>query len=169
MPVYEFYCSDCHRIFNFMARRMNIRKRPACPKCGRSKLDRKVSLFAFSKGRKEEDSGEEEMPDIDESRMERAMEALAQEAEGIDEENPRQMAGLMRKLYDATGLELGGSMEEAIRRMEAGEDPDSIEEEMGDLLDQEDPLAALGGKKSSLKGIRKRIMPPSVDETLYDL
>ena len=45
------------------------------------------------------------------------------------------MAKMMRKLSDATGMKFGESMEEAMRRMEAGEDPDKIEDEMGDLLD----------------------------------
>ncbi len=77
------------------------------------------------------------------------------------------MAGLMRKLYDATGLQLGPGMEEAIRRMEAGEDPDQIEEEMGDLLEDEDPFSLSG--KPDLKRLRSRLAPPQVDETLYEL
>jgi putative FmdB family regulatory protein len=166
MPVYEFYCSDCHRIFNFMSRRINTTKRPDCPKCSRKRLERRVSLFSVSKGLEESDN--EDMPDIDESRLERAMEALAGEAENINEEDPRQVAGLMRKLFDSTGLDLGPGMDEAIRRMESGEDPDQIEEEMGDLLEGEDPLAGLG-KKGGFKSIRRKYLPPSVDETLYEL
>ncbi len=57
-------------------------------------------------------------------------------------------------------------MEEAIRRMEAGEDPDQIEEEMGDLLEDEDPFSF--GDSQSLKGLRRRL-PPSVDTTLYEM
>jgi hypothetical protein len=99
--------------------------------------------------------------------MEKAMMSLAREAEKVDEENPRQAARLMRRLYDAAGLSLGSGMEEAIRRMESGEDPDQIEAEMGDLLEEEDPF---GGK--SLKGskdLTKKYLPPSVDENLYEL
>ena len=94
-------------------------------------------------------------PDFDESRMEGLMEDLARETEGIDEDDPRKMAGLMRKLYQGTGLPLSEKMEEAIRRMEAGEDPDRIEEEMGNVLDEEDPLLGEGGQRSpgGLKGI----------------
>lgn len=167
MPVYEFYCSDCHMIFNFLSRRIETEKRPDCPRCGRPELERQVSLFAISKGRKD-DGGEDDLPDLDESRMEQAMMALAAEAEGMDEDDPRQAARLMRKLYDATGMELGGGMEEAIRRMEAGEDPDAIEEEMGDLLEGEDPFAGAGAKKG-LKNLRKKYLRPKVDETLYEL
>ena len=69
--------------------------------------------------------------------------------------------------FQMTGMELGSGMEEAIRRMEAGEDPDRIEAEMGDILEEEDPF---GGKP--LKGGRemaKKHLPPAVDETLYEL
>ena len=31
MPVYEFYCPDCHMIFNFLSRRIDTRKRPPPP------------------------------------------------------------------------------------------------------------------------------------------
>jgi putative FmdB family regulatory protein len=165
MPIYEFYCSDCHRIFNFLSRKVGTRRRPACPRCGRPRLERRVSRFAVSKGRSE--PAEEGMPDIDEARLEQAMASMAGEAEAIDEEDPRQMAGLMRRLYDATGLRLGPGMEEAMRRMEAGEDPDQIEEEMGDLLEAEDPFT-LGGE-GGLKGMHRRFRPPEVDETLYEL
>jgi hypothetical protein len=70
----------------------------------------------------------------------------------------------MRKLTDATGLSLGDGMEEALHRLEKGEDPDRIEAEMGDLLEGEDPFTVQGRK---MKGGRKP--KPRVDETLYDL
>ena len=165
MPIYEFYCSDCHRIFSFLSRKVGGSRRPACPRCDRPRLERRVSRFAISKGRSEPDQGG--LPDIDEARLEQAMASMAGEADEINEDDPRQMAGLMRKLYDATGLQLGQGMEEAIRRMEAGEDPDQVEEEMGDLLEGEDPFTFDG--QSGLKGLRRRFKPPEVDETLYEL
>jgi len=72
----------------------------------------------------------------------------------------------MRKLTDMTGMELGPGMNEALRRMEQGEDPDQIEAEMGDLLEGEDPFL-LPGKKGA-KAVGKRPAPMR-DETLYDL
>jgi hypothetical protein len=80
----------------------------------------------------------------------------------MNEDDPRQAAQLMRKLTDATGISLGSGMEEALHRLERGEDPDRIEEEMGDLLEGEGPFLS-GGKGK--RGSRK----PRVDETLYDL
>lgn len=166
MPIYEFYCPDCHTVFKFLSRRVNTDKRPSCPRCERSDLERRVSLFAISKGRKDSDS-DEPLHDVDEGHIEKAMEAMAGEMEGLDEDDPRQAARVMRKLYDATGLQVGAGMEEAIRRMEAGEDPDKIEAEMGDVLEQEDPFATKA--KSGLKHLSKQLLPPKKDDTLYDL
>jgi len=83
----------------------------------------------------------------------------------LDEDDPRQAAKLMRKLTEMTGVELGGGMQEAIRRMENGEDPEAIEAEMGGLMD-EDPFI-LPGKKGRKSGLKQR--PPRKDDTLYDL
>lgn len=168
MPIYEFYCFDCHTIFNFFSRRINTEKRPNCPKCGRPDLERRLSLFAISKGRKENDDGP--IGDVDEQKLERMMASMASEIEGADEDDPRQAARLMRRLFDAAGLPMGPHMEEAMHRMEAGEDPDKIEEELGDVLQQEDPFVA-GGKRgtSHLKALRRELLPPKQDETLYDL
>ncbi len=166
MPIYEFYCPECHMIFNFFSRRINTEKRPDCPKCGHPKIERQVSIFSISKGLTEDDA--DNLPDLDESKLEQAMMSLAAEAEGIDEEDPRQAARLMKKLFDATGLDLGPGMEEAIRRMEAGEDPEKIEEELGDLLEDEDPFSQIVAKKG-LKGFKKKYLPPQVDSTLYEL
>ena len=103
---------------------------------------------------------------IDESQMEKAMAMLGKEADKIDENDPRQAANLMRKLSDMTGLKLGHGMEEALARMERGEDPESIESEMGDLLEGEEPFLLPGKKKASSSG---RTAAPHRDETLYDL
>jgi len=162
MPVYEFYCSECHTIFNFLSRRVNTEKRPDCPRCGRPELERQVSSFAVSKGRAEESP--DGMPDMDEERMEKAMEALAGEIDGIDENDPRQMARFMRRFTEATGMDLGHGVAEAIRRLEAGEDPEKVEEEMGDALDVENPYAREG-----VKGLKRRFLSPQRDETLYEL
>ena len=162
MPIYEFYCPQCHMIFNFFSRTINTEKVPPCPKCDRSKLERQMSSFAVIRGIKEDQ--EDGLPDMDESKLEKAMTALASEAERINEDDPRQAAQLMRKLTDMTGLELGSGMEEALRRMEAGEDPEQIEAEMGDLLEGEDPLVFQGQRKG---GLQKP--PPRKDDTLYEL
>ena len=120
MPIYEFYCRHCHRVFNFLSRAVNTDKTPACPRCAGSEMTRRASAFAISKGRKEEPKPESRGPDVDEARLERAMEAMAGEIDSIDENDPKQGARLMRKLFSATGMPVGSGMEEALKRMEAG-------------------------------------------------
>jgi len=168
MPIYEFYCRPCHRIFNFLSRGVNTTKRPTCPRCGKARLERRPSAFAISKGRTEP-GPEGDLPDLDDSRIEEAIGGLAQEAEGINEDDPRAMARLMRKFYTRTGLPLGDGMEEALQRMESGEDPEKIEEQMGELLEGEDPFAGEPASASRLRALRRRLSAPTVDSTLYEL
>jgi putative FmdB family regulatory protein len=164
MPIYEFYCEDCNTIFNFFSKGVNTTKKPKCPKCQTKTLSRQMSAFAVT-GRAKENSEADDLP-FDESKMEKAMQMLAGEAERINEDDPRQAADLMRRLSQMTGLELGPGMNEALRRMEAGEDPDQIESEMGDLLEDEEPFL-VPEKKGA--GARAKRPAPTRDETLYDL
>lgn len=166
MPIYEFYCEDCNTIFNFLSRKVNTEKRPPCPRCQKRTLERLPSSFATLRRAKGGEGDDDfPLPDMDEAKLERAMSTLAQEAERMDEDDPRQAAQLMKKLSDMTGLNLGPAMEDALKRMEAGEDPDQIEAEMGDILEEEDPFGP-GGAKKGRRPIRRR---PLRDETLYEL
>ena len=168
MPIYEFYCSPCHTIFSFRTSFDN-KKKPHCPDCGNRKLEKQISRFAISKGQAEK--SDDGFPDFDEAAMEKAMMAMESEAAAIDEDNPQAMAGFMRKMFDATGMKLGDHMEEAIRRMESGEDPEQIEEEMGSLLDDDENMFAEkeSGRRLELGEIHKRVRPPKIDNGLYDL
>ena len=165
MPIYEFYCKKCNTVFKFYSRTIDTTTIPGCPRCKRIKLERIFSSFATLSKRNEESGPDPGIPDIDETKLERAMVMLEKEAEGMDENDPGQAADLMRKLTDAAGISLGEGMEEALARMERGEDPDKIEEELGDLLG-EDSFQFESKKK---KGARKTVSTPRVDETLYEL
>ena len=164
MPIYEFYCEDCNTIFNFFSKSINTRKTPKCPKCKKAKLSRQISLFSIS-GKSKEDDNMDDMP-FDEAKMEQAMTMLAGEAENINEDDPKQAANLMRKLSDMSGLKLGQGMEEALSRLEKGEDPEAIEAELGDIMENEDPFVIPGKKGKNRKTNRPT---PFKDETLYDL
>ena len=75
------------------------------------------------------------MPDLDDPRVERAMAEMERDMEHLDENNPRHMAHMLKKMKDIMPAgSLPKEMDVAIRRLEAGEDPDKIEEDMGDLL-----------------------------------
>jgi putative FmdB family regulatory protein len=178
MPIYEFYCRHCHRVMSFLSRAVNTSKTPACPRCGRPDLARRASAFAISKGRKDEPKPEAAPgPEVDEARLEQAMASLAGDLDSLDESDPRQGALLMRKLFSATGMPVKGGMEEALRRMEAGEDPEKIEEEMGDVLEQDPFGGLLGGEggagETDPAGERlsrlRRLLPPAHDTELYEM
>lgn len=164
MPIYEFYCNNCQTIYQFFSKSINTAKFPSCPKCENKKLQRAVSMFATLSNQQETGDDENGLPPIDESRMEKAMAMMAREAENINEDDPRQAANFMRKLSREAGIKLGGKMEEAISRMEKGEDPDKIEEDMGDSLNDDDLFLFESQKMSAKKkGKIKK------DDTIYDL
>ena len=141
MPIYEFACPKCRKIFSFLSKRLKPDRLPACPKCGNEKMSKQVSRFAMTRGlkepaaRTETEDGGPPMPDMDDSRVERAMMEMERDLEHLDENNPKHMAHMMRKMKD---LMPPGSvpkeLDVAIKRLEAGEDPEKIEEDMGDLL-----------------------------------
>ena len=142
MPIYEFACPKCRKIFSFLSKRMNPDRLPVCPKCGNKKMSKQVSRFAMTKGLKESSAktGADApvgppMPDFDDPRIERAMMEMERDMEHLDENNPRHMAHMMKKMKD---LMPPGSvpkeLDTAIKRLEAGEDPEKIEADMGDVL-----------------------------------
>ncbi len=161
MPIYEFYCDDCNTVFNFFSRTVNTEKIPLCPKCRTKPLNRQISLFSVTGKAKESD----DLP-FDEGDMDRAAEIFRKEAGKINEDDPRQAANLMRKISDMTGMKLGDSMYEAMKRMENGQSPDEIEADMGDILESDDMPLVPGKKGKSGKSNPAEIFR---DETLYDL
>ena len=142
MPIYEFACPKCRVIFNFLSKRINPDRLPTCPKCGNKKMAKQMSAFAMPRGLKEPaasadaDAGDEgPMPDLDDPRIARVMGELERDMAHMDENNPKHMAHMMRKMKDI--LPTGSMPKEldiAIKRLEAGEDPEKIEEDMGDVL-----------------------------------
>ena len=145
MPVYEFLCEDCNQVFSFLARTAGAsRRKPRCPKCGGLRMSRLLSRFAVARKSTstpsceqtgDVESGTRIRADLEaDSRMEGATAELARDFENIDESNPRQLAAAMRRLSAASGEPLDPAMEEAIRRLEAGENPEKVEEAMADAF-----------------------------------
>jgi hypothetical protein len=112
---------------------------------------KQMSGFAALRGRGQPSDaspadGTAPMPDMDNPRMERAFNEMARDMEHLDENNPRHLAHMMRKMKD---LMPPGStpaeMEAAIKRLEAGEDPEKIEADMGDIFGGDGPEGPGGG------------------------
>jgi len=75
---------------------------------------------------------------------------------GLDESDPRAMARAIRRMADEMGESLGPELDEAITRLEAGEDPEQVERELEDAgLDDDDTGPHHPG-------------PPARDPGLYD-
>lgn len=194
MPIYEFYCPDCHTVFSFFSSRIDTAVRPACPQCGKLELVRKPSRFAALSAAKSggagaqgsDTEGDEDDPlaGLDEERMAGVMESLAGEMEGMDEsaqQDPQQLARFLARFQEATGLEAGPKMEEMLARLKEGADMDELEAQMGDAggagPDGEGGEFGEGGgepddfsdffrKKRAAAARRKA---PRVDETLHFL
>lgn len=153
MPIYEFACPKCRRIFSFLSKRINPDRLPVCPKCGNKKLEKQVSRFAMTRGLTEpsaqSEAGDEgPMPDMDDPRVARAMAEMERDMEHLDENNPKHMAHMMRKMKDIMPAgSVPKELDIAIKRLEAGEDPEKIEEDMGDLLG-----GFMGGEEGGMGG-----------------
>lgn len=175
MPIYEFYCADNHKIYSFLARSLRYADlKPRCPDNPKLRMERMISNFSFT-GRAKEKAAMpgDAMPD--DPRMEAAMAEMEREFGGMDSENPdpRQLARMMRKMSALTGDAVPAPMEEMIRRMEAGEDPEKLEAEFGDAMDEFDPSGGAENEASeapgakTLRRLRKR--QPVRDPMLYEM
>ncbi len=154
MPIYEYACPKCRVIFNFLSKKLNPDKPPTCPKCGNRQMQKQISRFAMTRGLSEpaaktEAGGDEPpTPDFDDPRVERAMMDLERDMEHMDENNPRHMAHMMRKMKDLMPPgTVPKDLDVAIKRLEAGEDPEKIEADMGDVLGE-----LMGGEEGAGPG-----------------
>ena len=171
MPIYEFACRRCRRVFSFLSKRVNPSHVPACPKCGATNLSKEISRFALIKGASEpapapEAPGTEgpAMPDFDDPKVSGVMDELERDMDHLDENNPRHMAHLLRKMQQALPAgSIPKEMETALRRLEAGEDPDKIEADMGDVLGDWFGTGESGGEGTPAGG-----RPFTHDPGLYD-
>lgn len=138
MPIYEFLCPHCNRIYSFHSYRIDTTRVPSCPKCGAGDLRRTPSRFGVAAASKAApEGGGDDLGEADDPRLEREMMRLASELEHMDEDDPRQMAAAVRRMTELAGEPVTPAMEEMIRRLEAGEDPERIEEDLGDALEEE--------------------------------
>jgi len=170
MPIYEYACPHCRKIMSFLVRDVRAQRTPTCPHCGRPDLVRRMSRFAVRtsakttkkkekeepEGRSAEDGPPDDISPEQERRFERFMQEMSRQIDKIDENDPRQIGRFLRKFGEATGEDLGPEFNEAVRRLEAGEDPEKVEEQ----------LAAAFGEEGEGDGSGSDY---SYDDTLYDL
>jgi putative FmdB family regulatory protein len=129
MPVYEYLCQECGRRFSRFFWRISDAEGTKC-RCGSDRLEQLVSRVAMLRS---EESRLETMADPD-------------RWGDIDENDPKSMARMMKKLGSEMGEELGPEFDEVVGRLEAGEDPESIEGSLGE--DGGGPGGDFGGPSS---------------------
>jgi putative FmdB family regulatory protein len=110
MPIYEYRCGACGKRSSRIWMRLPSAAEQAalaCPACGAANLARLMSRFASPKSE------------------DRRLESLADDSSlaGLDENDPRGMARLMRKMSEETGEPIDGEDAEMLDRMESGEMP----------------------------------------------
>ena len=124
MPIYEYRCGDCRRRVSVFWRTIAEAQAgsPLCPRCGGSTLTRLVSRVRVIRS---EDSRLDDVSDVS-------------DFPDLDENDPRSLGRWMRKMKDAMGSEvdddMGAEFDEVVGRLEAGEDPDAIEQSMPELM-----------------------------------
>lgn len=114
MPIYEYRCLACGKKSSRIWMRLPSAADEAslaCPACGAGKLARLFSRFASPRSE------------------ERRLDSLADDSAlaGIDENDPRGMARMMRRMSEETGEPLEGEDAEMLDRMESGEMPSEDE------------------------------------------
>ena len=141
MPIYEFYSPDSGKIYSFYAptsTRMHFLRALT----GKKKMVKLLSGFSIT-GKKEKMPEESPIPDSDDpfagmdpSQANQMMKELESSISGMDEDNPdpRQMGSLMRKMCEMSGEHMDEPMEEVVRKLEEGMNPEELEEKMGDFL-----------------------------------
>jgi putative FmdB family regulatory protein len=118
MPTYEYRCQQCRRRNAYTVRGFNPPEAPTCQHCGSTNQSRIISRVAIMKS---EDA---------------RLDALSDPSNfgDVDENDPKSMARLMRKMGGEMGEDLPPEYGEMVDRLEAGESPESIEQSMGDSL-----------------------------------
>lgn len=154
MPIYEYLCRDCHTVYQFFSRTTSPQAEPACPKVpGHRALERQMSGFAFhgSAPKTSPEGGAGDSPEVAAQ-----LEQLMGQMQGIDENDPRAMGRLMRRMSEITGEGMDDpALEEAVRRLEGGEDPERVEELMESAGTDGGPGGSFGA--------------PNMDSGIYDM
>ena len=180
MPIYEYYCPDNNRIYQFFAKTLaQGQATPKCPDDPAFRMERMMSTFAISgksaepkepapagaPGAEAGEPGGDEGGAADDPRMEAAFSEMEREMDGVDENDPRAMGRMMRKMSELTGEKLDEQMEEVVRKLEEGTDPDKLEDQMGDAFPEGGEGEGPGGGFGGMGGMGRA---PTRDPQLYD-
>ena len=128
MPNYEFRCLNCRRRFEVFFTYQEYGSRPVvCPHCQSDQVQRKIGRIRVARS--------------DESRLENMADPSA--LAGL-EDDPKALGRMMRQMSHEVGEEMGPEFDEVVGRLEAGQNPDQIEQDLPDLGGGEGPDMGMG-------------------------
>ena len=102
MPIYEFRCQDCGKQISVLMRINDQPENFHCPSCNNTNLKKLLSRFASPKS---EDARMESLADPSKWR-------------GLDENDPKSMIDLMKKMGKEMGEEAGEEFDQMIEEAE---------------------------------------------------
>jgi putative FmdB family regulatory protein len=118
MPTYDYRCLDCgKRASVYQTYEEYGKVEVKCPHCASVKLQRLLNRVRIARS--------------EESRIDSLADPSAWG--DFDEQDPRSMARMMRKMGDELGEEMPPEFDEVVGRLEAGENPEEIEKNLPDL------------------------------------
>lgn len=131
MPIYEYRCNDCERRVSLFFPSFSAAESRAtagenrCPHCASHNLSRLMSR-AFT-ARAESDA-----TDAFDGSLPEAGGGSDDMLAGLDQEDPRSIARWVRQMKDSMGsdADFGSGFDQALSRIEAGEDPDKVMEDV---------------------------------------
>jgi putative FmdB family regulatory protein len=168
MPLYDFYCQSCHKIFTFRAQRVRVGETPLCPQCAGS-LKREISPFShIIRGK---NSAEVDDSDAACDRMDRVMAEMGERMQMLEDDSgdPREAVSILREMAAAGGVSFKPEVLEAMARIDAGEDPEKIDEMFGEVFETENPFAEINDETTGQQPEWwRRLREPQRDPQWYD-
>lgn len=118
MPLYDYRCGECKkRVSIYQTYEDYGDVAVTCPHCGSDDLQRLINRVRIAKS--------------EESRLDDLSDPSAWG--DIDENDPKSMARMMRKMSQEMGEDVPPEFDEVVDRLESGQSPEEIEESMPDL------------------------------------
>jgi putative FmdB family regulatory protein len=113
MPIYEYKCQTCGRIFDLLIRTGSGAQQPRCKYCDSEALKRLISRPGLIRSQSRTDSGE------------------------LRPVDPRKAVEHMSRMYDKSGLDPGQGFSEVAKRAAAGDSPETLKEAVKEARQKE--------------------------------
>ena len=176
MPIYEFYSPDLEKIYSFFSHKVRSSDEiPKCPDGEQVSMKRLISGFSITGKQPSEiqespqgdNSDVDPFADLEPNKAKHLMQEMEKSISSIDDDNPdpKQMGNLMRKMCEMSGERIDDRMEEVVRKLEEGKDPNEIENDMEEYLSGDAVDANEENEESARKLLNQKKM--TRDEELY--